>query len=623
MKKTWLILAAAISTIIFSEMLYSQPTSPSNVLVFTTIRPSFWEIYLIENGKTKQLTQGAALNYNPTFSPDGNWLIFSSEKTGTGFLYALDLRKQHAIPQRLTKGNSFEDTPSLSFDGKFIYYMSTRDKGIANIFKIPFQPNQVLDQSKAENLTNNNSSNLHPAISPDGSQIVFSSNRDSKAILVTKPRPDENYRATDLYLMNADGSNLKRLTNNQDWTGSPSWSLDGKTIFFYAVNNKIPRIYSMNKDGTNVKPISPAGLFAVSPTPYKSGRIAFAVKQHDKWQIASTTQAGSDFKFETDESRNYWAPAYHHQTNRLAVYGQAAMGSNVFYDEVPQGSYMDRPMAIGPFSVYQNTLSLENQPLELYAVRGYFPNYLPKQNKIASVSKFSDVVLSNLDGSSMQQIYQVNQGNMIIGLGSTENGDWLTIGSGIPFSPMSDTADIWKFRLNGKDAVNLTASSQANNTFPRLSVDGRHIIFRSGSSGNKNIYRMNSDGNEIKQLTSGKEVDTMPDVSVSGNKIVFSSVRNGENYRIYLLELNTDGTVGKPIQLTNGPGADVHPTFSPDGKWIAFSSEREGFKDESPLNPIFSPQPYGEVYLMRLSDKKIIALTDNKWEDSLPNWRAR
>ena len=620
MKKSWSIIAI-IGTIIFSQLIYGHSASKSNVLVFTTIRPSFWEIYLLENGKTKQLTQGDALNYNPTFSPDGNWLIFSSEKTGTGFLYALDLKKQESIPQRLTKGNFFEDTPSFSSDGKFIYYMSTRDQGIANIFKIPFKPNQVLDQSKAKNLTKNNSSNLHPAISPDGSQIVFSSNRDSKAILVTKPRPDENYRATDLYLMNADGSNLKRLTNNHDWTGSPSWSLDGETIYFYAVNNKIPRIYRMNKDGTNVKPISPSGLFAVSPTPFKNGRIAFAVKQHDKWRIASTREDGNDCKFETDESQNYWAPVYHHKTNRLAVYGQADMRSNVFYDEVPQGSYMDKPMAIGPFSVYQNTLSLENQQLELHAVRGYFPNYLPKQNKIASVSKFSDVVLSNPDGSLMQEIYHVNQGNMIIGLGSTEDGEWLTIGAGIPFSPISDIADIWKFRLNGKSAVNLTASSHANNTFPRFSANGRHIIFRSGRSGNKNIYQMNNDGTELKQLTIGKEVDTMPDVSVSGNRVVFSSARNGENYRIYLLELNADGTVREPIKLTNGPGADVHPTFSPDGQWIAFSSEREGFKDESPLNPIFSPQPYGEIYLMRLSDKKIIPLTDNKWEDSLPNWR--
>ena len=132
---------------------------------------------------------------------------------------------------------------------------------------------------------------------------------------------------------------------------------------------------------------------------------------------------------------------------------------------------------------------------------------------------------------------------------------------------------------------------------------------------------MNSDGSNVRRLTFDSDIDTMQAVSPKGDKIIFSSSRNGENYHIYLLELNSDWSPGKLTKLTDGPGADVHPYFSPDGKWIAFSSEREGLKDEMPLYPIFSPQPYGEVYIMRLSDKKIIPITDNKWEDSLPNWQ--
>lgn len=602
-----------------SLCVYSETKSNNETLVYSTIQPSFWQIYLFDHGKSKQLTQGNTLNYNPTFSPDGNWLVYTSEQTGTGFLYALDLKKRKLIPKRLTKGNSFEDTASFSPDGNFIYYMSTRD-GTANIFKIPFNPEKQINQLDAVNLTKNNSSNLHPSVSPDGNFIAFSSNRDSGAVLITNPQPPENYRSTNIYIMKNDGSDVKKLTNNDDWTGSPVWSLDNNKIYFYRVKNNLPQIYQMNIDGSNVKVLSPPNIFAVSPSIMQNNRIAFAMKKNNKWRIGSTNLEGGDFQFETDAKRDYWSPVYNNKTHHLAVHGQGDRGSNLFYAEVPNAPYLTKPMGIGPFAVSHKQINLDQITLDTHAVRGYFPNYVPSIKKVISVDKFSKVVESNLDGSRMKEIYHTKNGFMI-GLSTTDNGQWLTTGIGMPFSSIQVNADIWKFNIHGNDVSNLTKGSNSNNMFPRFTMDGKHIIFRSGRSGNKNIYVMNSDGYNVKRLTFGTGVDTMPAVSPQGDKIIFSSVRNSENYRIYLLELKPDGSPGKLTKLTDGPGADVHPTFSPDGKWIAYASERGGLKEETPLIPIFCPQPYGEVYLMRLSDKKIIPVTDNKWEDSLPNWK--
>ncbi len=125
----------------------------------------------------------------------------------------------------------------------------------------------------------------------------------------------------------------------------------------------------------------------------------------------------------------------------------------------------------------------------------------------------------------------------MIGLSSTDDGQWLTTSIGLLFSSLHHNADIWKYNIPAKQAIHLTKGSNSNNMFPRFTRDGKHIIFRSGRSG------------------------------------------------------------------------------------VAYASERGGLKEETPLIPIFSPQPYGDVYLMSLSDKKIIAVTDNKWEDSLPNWK--
>lgn len=593
----------------------------SELLVYSAIRPSFWEIYLFENGKAKQLTHDASLNYNPTLSPNGEWLVFTSEKTGTGFLYALNLKQPNAVPKRLTSGNSFEDAAVFSPDGNTLFYVSTRD-GTANIFKIPFNPDKTIEQEDAINLTENDSGNFNPAVSPDGNWLAFSSNRDAKTTLITNPQPPHNYRSTNIYIMKTDGSEVKKLTHGDNWEGSPAWSSDGKSIYFYAITKDIPQIFKIDVDGSNLKRITPAAISAVSPTVTPNNRIAFTAQYKNKFYISSVDADGKDYRVETDKKRNYWAASYDpNNAKRFVVYGQASLPKDVFLAEVPDGSYMDKPQALGPFLVNQQQVQLDDDlTLDAYAVRGYFPNYLPNTEKVVSIKEFSKVVSSNLDGSEMKQIYQAKNGYII---GLTTDGKQLATAIGMPFSTLRRFVDIWKFNLEGKHSLNLTLHSKMrNHAFPRFTPDGKHIVFRGGKE-HKNIYVMDSNGKNVKQLTFDDSLDTMPAISASGDKIVFASARNGENYRIYMLTLNKDGTPNQLTKLTDGPGADVHPFFSPDDKWIVYSSERRGLKDETPLIPVFSPQPYGDIYAMRLKNKKVIAITDNKWEDSLPFWSKK
>jgi TolB protein len=76
---------------------------------------------------------------------------------------------------------------------------------------------------------------------------------------------------------------------------------------------------------------------------------------------------------------------------------------------------------------------------------------------------------------------------------------------------------------------------------------------------------------------------------------------------------------GKRLKRLTDPGSDdSHGTWSPDGEWIAFSSARMGFKDEA-LNTD-SPQPYGEIFVMRDDGTRVQQLTDNQWEEGTPAW---
>ena len=167
--------------------------------------------------------------------------------------------------------------------------------------------------------------------------------------------------------------------------------------------------------------------------------------------------------------------------------------------------------------------------------------------------------------------------------------------------------------------MNLTGGNAGNNGFPYFSTDGRQIVFRSGRDGNHEIYLMNADGSNVRRLTNNEATDTMPSFSPDGKQIAFVSTRDGD-HEIYTLDLGPDGKPGKLRRITHSPGFDTHPVYSPDGKWLVFSSQRGGLNDEEPLIPVFNPQPYGDLYALRLEDGLVIRLTHNKWEDGTPTW---
>lgn len=94
------------------------------------------------------------------------------------------------------------------------------------------------DGSAISRLTNNSAVDVFPAWSPDGSKIAFTSDRAGNP---------------DIYIVNADGTDLRQLTNNSDNDVLPDWSPDGKQIAFVSDRNGNDEIYVMDVDGKNIK----------------------------------------------------------------------------------------------------------------------------------------------------------------------------------------------------------------------------------------------------------------------------------------------------------------------------------------------------------------------------------
>lgn len=117
------------------------------------------------------------------------------------------------------------------------------------------------DPSRVVPLLADSFQNVQAVPSPDRGTIAFSSNRGGDF---------------DLYLMDADGSNIRRVTSGPGADGDPAWTPDGRRIIFTSARSGSSQIYSMAVDGTDPRPLTTAGGGNSAPTVSPDGRsIAF------------------------------------------------------------------------------------------------------------------------------------------------------------------------------------------------------------------------------------------------------------------------------------------------------------------------------------------------------------
>ncbi|MCX6132225.1 MAG: DUF5050 domain-containing protein [Ignavibacteriales bacterium] len=129
---------------------------------------------------------------------------------------------------RLTSNSAQESDPHWSPDGSKIVFYSNRD-GNNEIYIMN------ADGTNQTRITNNAASDSSPAWSPDGTKIAFTSDRDGN---------------NEIYVMNIDGTGQTRLTNNTASDGAASWSPNGSKIAFWTDRDGNGEIYVMNADGT-------------------------------------------------------------------------------------------------------------------------------------------------------------------------------------------------------------------------------------------------------------------------------------------------------------------------------------------------------------------------------------
>ena len=181
--------------------------------------------------------------------------------------------------------------------------------------------------------------------------------------------------------------------------------------------------------------------------------------------------------------------------------------------------------------------------------------------------------------------------------------------------------DIYVMNPDGTNPINLTQSVERPESVSSWSPDGKQIAFRSAKFFkwdilfHSDIWVMDADGANPRNLTNHHAQDSSPDWSPDGMQIAFHSDRNRDwefdvqekNWEVFVM--NTDGA--NLINLTNHPAGDGSPAWSPDGRQIAFSSNRDR-KDDDDENV--------EIYVMNADGTNPINLTNHPAKDSSPDW---
>ncbi|MCY4030146.1 MAG: hypothetical protein OXH75_28030 [Acidobacteria bacterium] len=614
-----LLLLVVIGAVTGSVPAAQEAGPPRETIVYSSIQPANWDLYLFETPgeKPRRLTEDPGLDYNPVVSPDGRWVVFTSERSGSPDLYVLDLEGDGA-PRPLVTGPALEDAADISPDGRRLVFVSTRS-GNADVFVLPFRPEDPHDAGEPRNLTRHAAGDYNPDFSPDGTRILFSSSRDASVTTSDGASPSATYLASELYVMQADGTDVRRLTLHESWDGTPAWTLDGQAVVFYSQRDGETRIYRTGIDGAGAGTvaISAPDEAALSPTVGPDGRLAFTARRDGRWTIVTTRGDGSDLRVESDAARDYWAPAYHPTSGRLLAHGPGPVDpASRFESDAPGDFLIHRPFRV----------DLPDRQVSLIGIRGYLPAINPTTGEVATSEAFSRLVASRPDGTGKRVLFDRTGADRYRGPESawgpswSKDGQWLAFIVGPPFASAAVDVDIWKIRSDGSDATSLTPDSDANDALPDFSPDGGRVVFRSMRDGNAEIYLMDADGSDPRRLTHHEATDTMPAFSSAGDRIAFTSFRDG-NFELYTIALDADGRPGPPERLTRSPGHDMHPRFSPDDEWVLFTSQRSEFSDELPLlRVVFQPQPYGELHAVRVADGTVVRLTHNKWEDGPTAW---
>jgi Tol biopolymer transport system component len=515
-------------------------------IAFDSTRSGNIELHLMrsDGSGVSRVTDRGAPDVGPSFSAGGNRLAYAVRHATTlpggqseGDIWTVNTDGTETT--RLTFDRELDEfDPAFAPDGSKIAFVSGAPGGVSSSYDV-----FVIDTdgSNMINLTAGSggagAEDSDPAFSPNGQKITFTSDRGG---------------GTEIWVMNADGSNPQQLTNASGRDEHPSFSPDGTKIAFTARRGGNVDIYTMNADGsgqtrlTDDAPLNERDevgeWMAITP----AGAVDTYIDSGPPF-VGSSPDV--NFTYSGAPALGGQVDGFRCRLDAAAFAACAASGRSFTGLAAGEHTFEVRAYSNGTLDPTRARYSFEVDPTRIV-----FASERDGQSEIYSI---------NADGTAPSRLTN----NAATDTDPALSPDGATVAFA---SDRDGDSEIYLSAADGSGQAQKLTNNSAPDSAPSFSPDGSTIFFSSARDGNSEVYAMNAaNGSAQTNLTTNPASDRDPSPSPSGSTIVFSSDRAGGNEDIYSMAANGSGV----LRLTTAAAADALPDFSPDGTRIAFTRD--------------------------------------------------
>lgn len=535
----------------------------------------------------QRLTFGPGLEDEPTWSPDGKFLAYTTDERGNLDVVVQPLAGGETL--KIAAGDADEAQPAWSPDGSKIAFVSAQDRGgrihhiLAAGALTAFLGGRGGDLFVAPALGGAASklveNGYFPAWSPDGKKIVFSSERAGKWDLwvvsseggtPTRLTDDTqiDYQASwspdgkwiaygsgtaarfDLRVIPADGGAPQSVDSGTSWVLRPAWSSDSRSLVYSGEREGLVSVWRLPFSGSAAS-ASPERVTVgpgadVAPAIDRAGRVAFVTiaGAPDIWEWSLSSGALRQVTSETGMESNA----------RLSPDGKALLfvsdrgGTRAFWsmDVADQTPARITAGKTGGFS---------------------FARWSPDGRRIL-FEREGQMWIQPLGGLTARDTGTPGQA-----------ASWSPDGSRLAFSSGPDflRQEVYVMPEAGGKPKPLTSWGRYS-TWPSWSPDGSQIVYQLERDGTRHLWMVSSAGGQSRQLTTGDSEESHPEWSpVDPDRILFLR----DHSRLFTLSVSTGRET--PIDLSRATGTTFpsgsvvldYPSWSPDGSRIYFDVTRK------------------------------------------------
>ena len=332
-----------------------------------------------EGGERVAVTSDPATDWGPAWSPDGRYIYFASDRSGSMNLWriAVDEQTGEALgePEPLTTPATYLAHPSLSAESSRVAYSSVLMT--QNIQTLRLEPGTATSTEQTDWVTSGSIQWSSVDVSADGEWLVFYS----------RARPEG-----DLYISRADGSGLRQLTSDEAMDRVPRWSRDGEWIACFSDRSGSLQIWRIRRDGSDLQQLTEddlgMGLFAWSP---------------DGTRMAATSNLGPSLRNLVFDTTQPWAE----QTPQVLPAIEDSGPPMIAMSWSPDGTMLTGQAGYPGTGVV--VYSFETESYQRLTDFGEWPVWLPGSRRIMFVYGGKSFFIVDLDTKETKEVFSVTR----------------------------------------------------------------------------------------------------------------------------------------------------------------------------------------------------------------------